>query len=282
MARADILDRTKDILYGQGLNERPPIRQAAADAAESISGSTVSFALATDEGAKVKPGHVLSLYGSTDENDAYALFVLSVSGDTVTAVNGFRGSPAVADTNLDGALLEQNPFQLDYQIHKRIDTVINTLLWPKVYVLTAASVTPDLTDGQVEVPATVERITDAKQQIGGEWVSIPFGVEKNVSTSISSTGTLGFFDAIDGSTVYYTYMNRVTATSTDEAVIELISLGAAALLLGASVNERAMENAPGRPRNVGQDLWRDFVTLRESYAEDISEDTTLGFEYHSG
>ena len=76
--------------------------------------------------------------------------------------------------------------------------------------------------------------------------------------------------------------NTATVTSTGEAVIELISLGAAALLLGASVNERAMETAPGQPRNVGQDLWRDFVTLRESFAEDIAEDTVVAFEYHYG
>jgi hypothetical protein len=247
-----------------------------------VSGSTVTFNVATGEGAKIKPGHVLSIYGSTDEDDSHALFVLSVSTDAITAVNGFRGSPAVADTNLDGALLEQNPFQLEYQIHKRIDTVFASLLYPSVYQLTTASVTPDLSDGQVEVPAAVERITEAVQSVGGTWITIPFSVTKDVSTSVSSTGSLGTFDAVNGNTVYYTYMEKVGVTSTDESVIEMVSLGAAALLLGASVSENANAESQARPRNIGQDIWRDFVTVRASFADQIAEDTALGFEIHRG
>ncbi len=284
MARADIVERTKDILYGQGLGQRPPIRECAADAAESVSGSKVTFSVASGEGDKIKAGQVLSLYGSTDDTDSYALYVLSVSSDSITAVNGYNGSPVVADTNLDGALLEQNPWQLEYFIHKRIDAVISRLLWDDVYTLTAASVTPDLTDGQVEVPATVERIVSAQQQIGGEWVNIPFGIVKNVSTSVSSTGNLGVFDAVDGSTVYYTYMAKVDATTTDEALIELIALGAAALLSGASVTERTvpLDGVSQSPRSVGQELWRDFVTLRRSIAEDLAADTAIAFEVERG
>lgn len=284
MARSDVVARVKDIVYGQGVNQRPVLVQCAANANEVISAPTVTFDLATGAGAGIKAGHTLSVYGSADDTESHAMFVLSVSTDTVTAANGYLGSPAVAASSLDSKLLEVNPFQVEHQIHKRIDAIVDGYLWDQIYKISTASVTPDLTDGQVEVPATVERITGAQQYVGSEWVAIPYGIVKNVNTAVSSTGTMGIFDAINGSTVYYTYMEKVAVADgdTDESLNELIALGTAALLLGASTTETGHESEVQRYGQPASVLWRDFITLRQSYGEKLAQDTVLGFEYDRG
>lgn len=159
MALADIYNATRGLLYGQGLGEKPSIRLAAADALESTaSDPLVSFALAAGEGAKVKPGEMLSVYSPVAAG-AYVIYVTSMATDTVTGVNGgLIGAPEVVTAGvLDSALFEQDPFVTSHEIHKAIDTVVARFLWPEVYSIEAKTITsPDLIDGQEGVAADVE------------------------------------------------------------------------------------------------------------------------------
>ena len=106
-----MVHRTRQILYGSGLGEKPAIRIGAASAAESTSGQTVTFTLNTGEGAKVKAGNVLSVYDPDTEADAHVIYVTGISTDTITGINGYLGSPVVAGSDsgdLDSAIFEQN------------------------------------------------------------------------------------------------------------------------------------------------------------------------------
>jgi len=284
MADTDIVQRAKAIIYGHGIGEHPVIVRAAADASEAVSGSVVTFNMLAGQGAKVAAGDTLSIYGAATATVAHAVYVLGVATDAVTAVNGYWGSPAVADTKLDGALLELNPLRAEHFLFQAVETVFATLLYPEVSKYFARSVTPDLTDYQVEVPATVKQILSAWQIIGDERVTIPFALDDNLESTLSSTGTMGTFYAIDGSDVYYTTVEKYATSDTlSEALTQCIATGAAAIALGASVSETNLESSKKdsqsrRERNPAQDLWREFVTLRSAISEDISREVDW-FEY---
>jgi len=277
MATTDIVQRAKNLLYGYGIGEQPTIIQAPAAANETSIGTTVTFDLATAQLAKVAEGDVLSVLAAATAADAHVMYVLSKDATSVTAVASYMGAPAVtADGDLDGALFELSPLKSEHLIYQAIETVFSTLLYPDVHKYGTYTITPDLTDYQVELNAAVESIESAWQSIGGEIHAIPFGVAKNVSTSVSSTGVLGELFAIDGSSVYVTTRERyLEADSISEALTQCIATGAAALCVGAARSSTDLEAAKKDSqfrgqRNPANDLWRDFVTLRSALAEDLA------------
>ena len=274
---SDVVNRTRSILYGSGLGEKPAIRQAAADAAETTTGQTVVFTLASDEGAKVKPGDVLSVYDPDTEADAHVVYVLSISTDTITGVVSYLGSPTITASDLDSALFEQNAAWTGYEIFEAVTTVVDSLLWPYVYKLTSATIaSPDLVDGQEAVAAGTEVITHAWQVIGPTVYNIAVSprVPLEVTSTLKSTGKMVTFDWIDGSTVYYEYREKVDVT----AHARLISLGAAGLLLGGSMAEATLERTKkdnaeavsGRGQAANA-VWRDFLTLRQNISDELSK-----------
>jgi hypothetical protein len=285
MALTDIVQRTRAILYGTELGSKPAFRIAATNAAESVSGPLVTFTLDTGEGAKCKPGQILSVYDPDTEANAHAVYITSISSttsDIVTGVNEYLGSPAIAGADsgdLDDALLEQNPMVTMYEIYEAVDTVFAHLLYPWVYDITTATITtPDLVDGQEAVAAEAKEILHAWQIIGGtnypiEFQSIPY----DVSTSMASTGRMATFEPIDGSTIYYTYKEPLAeADDTGDELTHIVAMGAAALLVGGHLVDTTLartkqdnpEALTGR-QQVGGMLWRDFLTLRGNYQEEL-------------
>lgn len=276
------------MLYSAGLGEKPTIVLAPSSAAETSIGTTVVFNLDAAELAKVQAGDVASVVNASDATGAHSVYILSKDSTSVTALASYQGAPAVsADGDLDGAVFELNALKPEHFLWQAAESVIATLLWPDVIKYATYAVTPDLSDFQVELNAAVEGIVGAYQIYGGERVSIPFGMQKNVHASISSTGVLGELHAIDGSSVYLTTRERfVEADTMSEALKQCVATGAAAIALGASRSSTDLESAKKDSqfrgqRNPGSDLWRDFVTLRSSLAADVAyeEDT---FEVRRG
>jgi hypothetical protein len=281
MARADIHDMVRTILYGSGLGEKPAIRLAAADASEDTSSAPlISFALATGEGAKVKQGNVLSVYEPTDPDDAHVIYVTSISTDTITGVNGgMVGAPAVAiNGDLDSVVLEQNALVTSHEIHQAIDVVVDRHLWPDLYNIEDKTITsPDLVDGQEAVGADVQEIMAAWQIIGETVYSIPFQRHPlDVNTAIASTGRMAEFDWIDGGTGYYTAKTKIAVSDDDGGLTRLIATGASAMILGGSIIETTLSRtkkdnieAVSQRNQVGGSLWRDFLTLKQEYAREL-------------
>lgn len=284
MALADIYSRTRSILYGTGLGEKPVFRVSASNANESVSGSLVTFTLNTGEGAKCKPGQVLSVYDPGTEADAHAVFITSISTDTITGINGYLGSPVVvgADSgDLDDAVFEQNPLATGFEIFEAIDTIVANQLWPWVYDIVHATIaSPDLVDGQEAVAAEAEEIIHAHQVIGSTNERIPVErIPLEISTTLASTGKQASFDWINGTTGYYTYRAKFAeADEADTELTHLIAVGAAALLLGAHMVETSIQGtkhdnaeAVGKRQQAGSILWRDFLTLRQGMSEELSK-----------
>jgi hypothetical protein len=165
-----------------------------------------------------------------------------------------------------------------FEIFEAIDTVIANYLWPHVYdVVTATITTPDMVDGQHEVPAEVEWIESAWQIVGPTSCKITVQNQPDqVHTTISSTGKLTNFNWINGSTGYYTYRAKFAeADEADTELTQLIATGAAAICLGASLSETTLEStkkdnaeAVSQRGSVGDRLWRDFLTMRQNMAEE--------------
>lgn len=284
MALSDLISRARTIVYGSGLGEKPAVRVGAASANETTTNQLCTFALDTNEGAKVKPGNILSVYDPSTEADAHAFYVTGVSGDTITAINGYLGSPVIVGSDsgdLDNALFEQNPMVTGYEIFEAIDTVFSNLLWPQVYDMVTASITtPDLVDGQEAVAAEAEEIVSAWQISGSTIYQVPATrIPYEVHTTVATTGKLAAFDWIDSSTGYYTYRAKFTESDeTDTELTQLVATGAAAILLGASVSETTLEStkkenqgAVSQRSAAGASLWRDFLTLRQSMSEELSK-----------
>ena len=264
------------------MGEKPPIRRAhTASTVSSTSGGLATFYLAsTTEGAEVSAGDILSVYDPSDEADAHVLYLLSVSSSSVTAINGYDGAPLVSGTtDLDSALFEQNPTWTGYDIFEAIDTVVANMLWPWVFdEVTATIASPNLASFQNEVPAEVEEIITCWQIIGPYKQLVAVSRQPwVVHATVSSTGKLAAFDWINASTGYYTYKAKYAeADEADTELTHLIALGAAAILLGASISETTLEStkkdnaeAVAQRGSAGDRIWRDFITLRQNMSEEL-------------
>lgn len=289
MAIEDYVNEVHDILSNQGMGEKASLRRCAATANVSVTGNVVTFDLFAGEGSKVLPGQILSVVSPSDATKAYCFYVLSMSTDQVTAQNAYFGAPAIANASpdLDGAILYQNPTHLEHKIHSRVLEVLSRFTFPQIFAIDSTGLisTPNYITGEDELPSTVENIISAFQLDSlGSPVPIPFHVERNVHTTVSSTGVLGSFDLYDQTPLYYTYKRRLILGDEDTftGLVELVATGAAALLMGATVaatdNERAKrDSATSRPESASQVLWRDFLAQRDSWSEDISRDTVRYF-----
>ena len=279
MAATAIIQKAKARLYGQGVGEKPTIILGAADAAETVSGATIAFDVA--DGTQLNAGDVLSVVNAADADSAFQLYVLSISTNTVTALMGYLGAPSpTAADDLDAAVFEVNALKSEWMIWQNVEAVINTLLYPQVYKYSTTSITPDLATLQSEIATVVMEIQGVQQYITNRWFSIPFDLERDLDSNVSSTGSLISYGAYDGSTLYVTTKERYLATDTLPAAIEdCIATGAAALTLGATRSSTDLETSSKDSqfrgqRNPADQLWRDFITLRSSINEDLASQVT--------
>lgn len=284
MALADIAARTRQILSGTGLGEKPTIARTADTASASVTNGIVTLTMATDWGEKIGAGDILSKYSLADESKAFVFYVLTVdeSTDVVTAINAYQGSPAFATAaDLNKQFLEQNPLATGYQIFEAIDVVVTNMLWPEVYdVVTASISAPDITYGTEAVTSEVEEIISAWQIIGSQEVAIDFSRQPwEVHTSVASTGKLAHFRWHNGSTGYYTYRAKLLeADEADTELTYLIALGAAAFLLGGTLPSATLEatkkdntEAVTQRSAAGDRLWRDFLTLKQQMGSELAK-----------
>ena len=278
MAKSDIIRRAKPLLYGPGLGEKPRLVRTASAASISTTGEITTFDLFAGEGSKVRAGDVLASMNVTDETDAFVAYVLGISTDTVT-VTFIDGSPVPTGTDLNDQILEVNPLVTEHALALNIDVIIDNWLFPEVVDIVATnSVTPDLTDGQVELSGTARDILSAYQIVNGTSYPVRWKIRRNMNTNVSSTGVLGFFEPYDGSLIYYTTLEEVTVATTDTGLQHMIATGATALSLDGTVVETSLESSKkdsqDRPADsVASNMWRSFLSQKQAISEDQSRDT---------
>lgn len=285
LSRSTISSKVKNYLYNTGIGEKPSIRQTSGNS--TVSGDTVTFNMASGEGAKVRAGQVLSTYGATDTSDAYGFYVLSISTDTITAVNGYEGA-AIPNSTSVGLLEHQAPVT-EFRVHQAIDDIIDNYLYPEVFDLIEDEIaSPNLTTGQSNADAADERVFRAWQQLGGIWYQIPAKIVKNVDTSMFASGRMIAYDAMHGSAIKYSAVRKVTiANSTDTALEDIIAKGAAALCLEGTEPSTQWEYTKNDARERSQQgpsmgLWSSFYQARRNYSESLSRESVLEFKIDRG
>ena len=275
MARADTIAKLKTILYGTGLYEKPAIRQMGASGNDSL-GSADTVVLTTGDASKISKGDILSSITGAAAS-SYVFYVLSTTSTTVTATATWQGSVSPSSADLNSALLEQNAYFTEQEMHGAIDTVLNSYLYPELFSIASTTVTPNLSTGQVEVAASVKEILGMWQLNAGKAYQVPFNLMKNLPTGVSSTTTLLEGKWRDGSTAYVTFVRKLVEADTYDWLEDLLAYGAAALLVDTSAPKVLV---PYRPDTggvqaqmpVGEAIWRSFLTIREQARLDISRD----------
>ena len=273
LTRADIVNAVKDRIYNSGLGEKPSIRQATGNS--SVTGDLVDFTVA--DGTKFRAGHVASAYGSTDATDAYGFYVLSISTNVLTCVNGYDGV-AIADATAMPGLLEHQATVSEHNIQKAIDEVISSYLFPEVFDIFMESFSPSTVSLQSDANALDQEIIRAWQKIGTTMYQVPIKLVQNVPTAQFASGKLLAYDVRSSVDVDYSVKRKVSlANSTDLALEGLIAKGAAALCI-EGVEGAVDEENPSQSRP----LWASFYNQKRQFETSIAKESVTQFKVDRG
>jgi hypothetical protein len=273
LTRGNIVKAAKDRIYNSGLGEKPSIRQASGNSA--VTGDIVTFTVA--DGTKVKAGHILSSWGSTDADDAYGFYVLSISSNDVTCVNGYDGA-AIADVTAVPALLEHQAKVTEYQVQKAIDDILASYLFPEVFDIVMDSFTPDFTSLQANADPLDEDIIRGWQRIGGTEYQVPIKLIENVATGSFASGKMITYNVVSAIDVNYSAVRKVSiANSSDTALEGLIAKGAAALVI-EGVEQPVSEEGEAQSRP----LWQSFYNAKRQFETSIAKQSVTEFRVDRG
>ncbi|KKK76603.1 hypothetical protein LCGC14_2861950, partial [marine sediment metagenome] len=180
LTRGNIVKAVKARIYNTGLGQKPSIRQGTGTAV--VTDDIVVFSVATGEGAKIRAGHILSSWNSTDATDAYGFYVLSLLTDEVTCANGYNGA-AIANSASVPALLEHQAEPTEYMVQTAIDDIVASYLFPEVFDIFMDSFTPNFASLQSTADVDDEEIIRAWQKIGGTTYQVPIKLIQNMPTA---------------------------------------------------------------------------------------------------
>ncbi len=274
--RTKIIKAVKNRIYQQGVGEKPSIREATGTA--TVTGDKVTFSLAAGEGAKCRSGQILSSYNA-DADEEYGFYVLSLSTDAVTAVNGYEGE-AIANSATMPVLLEHQAEVTEYQIASAIDDVIASYLFPEVFDIILDSFTPNLASLQTNADTLDEAIIRAWQKIGPTVYQVPIKLVQNMPTGDFAAGKMLVYDAVTTTTVNYSAKRKVSLTTSSDTALEgLIAKGAAALVI------EGVEQAPSDVEEKGPDsraLWGSFYNAKRQFETAIAKEAVTAFKVDRG
>jgi len=277
LTRADIVKAVKDRIYNSGLGEKPSIRQGAVDTA-TVTNDTVVFDLAAGEGAKVKQGHVLSSFNSTDDTDAYGFYVLSVATDTITCVNGYEGA-AIANAAATPLLLEHQAKTTEYQIQRAIDDIVASYLYPELFDIVIDTFTPNFVNLQADADPLDLKVIRGWQSIGTTVYQVPLKLIDNMPTSQFSSGKMLTYNVVTALDVSYSAVRKISiATSSDPALEGLIAKGAAALCVEGI--EEAVSEEEGGP--ASRPLWGSFYNAKRQFETALATESVTSFKIDRG
>jgi hypothetical protein len=275
LTRGNIVKAVKSRIYNTGLGQKPSLRQGTGTAA--VTDDLVVFSVASGEGAKIRPGQILSSWNSTDATDAYGFYVLSLSTDELTCANGYDGV-AIANSASVPGLLEHQANPTEYTVQAAIDDIVASYLFPEVFDIFMDSFTPNLASLQTTADADNEEIIRAWQKVGPTTYQVPIKLIQNMPTAEFSTGKMVTYDVRVSTDVDYSVKRRVSiANSTNLALEGLIAKGAAALCI------EGVEEAPDEEgQQQSRPLWASFYNAKRQFETDIAKESVTQFRVDRG
>jgi len=276
LTRATIVKAVKDRIYNSGLGEKPSIRQGTSTVA--VTGDLVVINTVAGEGVKIKPGHILSSYGSTDSTDAYSFYVLSVATEAITCVNGYDGA-AIADAANTPVIMEHQAKTTEYQIQKAIDDIVASYLYPELFDIVIDSFTPNFVNLQADADPLDLKVIRGWQSIGTTVYQVPLKLIDNMPTSQFSSGKMLSYNVVTALDVSYSAVRKMSiATSTDPALEGLIAKGAAALCVEGI--EEAVSEEEGGP--ASRPLWSSFYNAKRQFETALATESVTTFKIDRG
>jgi hypothetical protein len=246
---ADLKQRVKNNLYSSAPHEHPFVallNESGFDATET------DVTLDTNVGASFTAGDVLEI-------EAEQMFVVSVSGDVLTVVRGWNGTTGAA--HADNTPMTKNPRFTDQMIEDAILGVVSEFEDWGVHAFGTGSLTLvanqtyyDLTDTDINEPLGVLSVYyPATTSLIP--VELPFRWIDKLHTTVSTTGhglhLWNWGDKKAGDTVYYTYAQDITTTTTlSDHQDQLLVAGATAAMLGATIGPATHDPGARTDRTV--------------------------------
>ena len=275
LTRGNIVKAVKSRIYNSGLGQKPSLRRGTGSV--TVADDIVTFSVVTGEGAKIRAGHILSSWNSTDTTDAYGFYVLSLSSDALTCANGYNGA-AIANSATVPAIMEHQAEPTEYTVQAAIDDIIAAYLYPEVFDIIMDSFTPNFASLQSTADANDEEIIRAWQKIGPTTYQVPIKLIQNMPTAEFSTGKMVTYDVRVSTDVDYSAKRRVSITnSTNTALEGLIAKGAAALCV------EGVEEAPDEEgEQQSRPLWASFYNAKRQLETDIAKESVTQFKVDRG
>lgn len=266
---ANLVERTRDVLYGVGQLERP--------AEDTIDGAILAAAEAVtvDTEAMWKRGD----YAEFADGEV-VIFAADASGST--AIRRAQRGTTAAD-QADAAVILKNPWPLRKTIEQQINDVVLTDLWPHVWSWHQGTVTFTVGDHLYALPEYIEevvRVDQANVDSDGKLRPMPtrdWDVERQVSTSIATNKNLlrlrNPYDV--DSDIHYRGKRRPhpdDLANVAEQLEPMIAWGAAAKCFVAQAGASSQDR--------GRNQRRDARTSRELYQMLMGEFLRLRSDYH--
>lgn len=253
---ADLILRTEEIVYGTGLFERPDQDKLNGAINDSVTSAIVDTGGMWQRGDYAERAVAAGTVGEI-------VYVEGVSTNTLTIERAQRGSTAQSWSDNDP--IRRNPSFSRQSIDQKIQTVVDTALWPHVWTWYTGSLTFTTDDHLYDLAAYIEDVVSIYQadiNSDGKFAPIQNGlweVVRELDSNVSANGTLLRLARVwdENTTVYYTGKRRpayADIANVGADVADLVPYAVAGMLL----SERApqVENSSRRSgRSGGRDLF---------------------------
>lgn len=210
-----------------------------------------------------------------DFDDAtFEQFRVKADGTTNPLSIKFGHNGTTNANHASGATVLKNPTYGSDQISKAATHIIDTKLWPDVWVVAETTITPNPTSVIYDLPADYEDFV-AMSQVSYSTIEDldlmgPVRELLNVPTAVSASNKalriLGWPRMDVAATLFY--RTRVTVTNLPDAMETMVALGTASYLKRTemvSKDDRPdQDDRPGRMYRSGRELERLFIEERRS------------------
>ena len=274
--RPTIVKAVKNRIYNAGQSKKPSLRTGTGTAV--VTNDQVVFSVGAAEGLNIRPGHILSSWGSTSAATAYGFYVIGVSTDELTCANGYNGA-AIANSAAVPAFLEHQADPAEWTVQTAIDDIIDSYLFPELFDIVMDSFTPNMATLQTVADVLDEEIIRAWQKVGPTQYQVPIKLVQNMPVADFASGKMVTYDVRTGQDVDYSSKRRISiGTSSGSALEGLISKGAAALCI------EGVEEAPdeGEGGQESRPLWASFYNAKRQLETSIAKESVTQFRVDRG
>lgn len=218
------------------------------------------------------------------DDGTYDLFIVDATPSSSTVTVGISYDGATNANHSNGARYYKSPRYASKNIVAALTHIVNTRLWPDLWIESTSSITPSPTtttlyDLPTDFITTLNDNQYLYQPASGtiESALYSYGQVVKVPTSVSSSGfalKVTIWQRVDTAATLF-YRAKVTTANMTSVMEPVIALGTAAYLLGIESAEKAdrfdEDDRPGRMLRTARSLWDQFDYEKARIAKTLSD-----------